>query len=132
MELGRRLVAAFNERRLEPLAALLAPDLSVIAHGRDAGGRDGFVSAARQLHETFDGARFEVEEEIIAGDVVVQALTFKGRHAGADYLGIAPSGGHVAVHQIWILHTDGQQIRAIREEWDGLGLLRQLQPRSSG
>jgi predicted ester cyclase len=131
MTVGRSLVAAFNERRLESLAEMLAADVSVIAHGRElAGGRDGFISAARQLHETFDGARFEVEEEIVASDVVVQVLTFRERHVGGDYLGMAPSGIDVAIHRIWILHTDGQQIRAIREEWDGLGLVRQLEARS--
>ena len=126
MDVGRRFIEAFNAGHLDEAEDLLAPGLTVIAHGSPAIDRDAFIAVMRSLTQVFDGAHFRIEEEVDAGDTVVQALSFGGKHVG-EYLGIAASNREVSAHQIWILHTDGTRITAIREEWDALGLLRQMQ-----
>jgi hypothetical protein len=59
-------------------------------------------------------------------------LTLVGRHTGAAFGGVEPEGHEIAAHHIWIMETDSGVITSIREEWDRLGLLRQLRGEDAG
>jgi ketosteroid isomerase-like protein len=127
LELGRRFVDAFNGGRLDELADVLAPDVAFSAHGDVlGGGREAVVEALRRLREAFEGARFELEREIVAGTTVTHVVRLKGRHTGAAFAGVEPAGTEISVHHIWIIDTDRGAITAVAEAWDRLGLLRGL------
>jgi predicted ester cyclase len=86
------------------------------------------------LHGAFRDLRFEVEDEIAAGDKVVQRVVMSGRHAG-PLMGREPTGKKFAVRHVYIWRIDDGRIV---EHWgsrDDLGLLAQLElielPRTS-
>jgi predicted ester cyclase len=96
------------------------------AHPEHPGGPESVKQTVESLHGAFRDLRFEVEEEIAAGDKVVQLVVMSGRHAG-PLMGREPTGRKFAVRHIYIWRiADGR----IVDHWgsrDDLGLLAQLE-----
>jgi predicted ester cyclase len=96
------------------------------AHPEHPPGPDSVKQTVESLHSTFRDLWFEVEDEIAAGDKVVQRVVMSGRHAG-PLMGREPTGRKFAVRHIYIWRiADGR----IVDHWgsrDDLGLLAQLE-----
>jgi len=83
------------------------------------------VAPIRHYHAAFPDLHIEVEELIVAGDVVVLRATFRGTDTGGD-VGRPPTGRAVEEWVVDIMHFEGD--RVVRE-WigaDKLGLFIQL------
>jgi steroid delta-isomerase-like uncharacterized protein len=124
----RRFVEeAFNRGNLEVVDEIYAPDHA----GHTAGvpeqtpgpeGVKGFVglyrSAFPDLHTT-------VEDMLTEGDKVTYRWTAVGTHQG-DLLGIEPSGNRVELTGITIERIEGGRIAETWNNFDQLGMLRQI------
>jgi predicted ester cyclase len=73
----------------------------------------------RLVRRAFSGLRFEVEDEIAAGDKVVQLVTMSGRHTG-PLMGREPTGREFAVQHtyIWWIADDKIVDQARGPPWD--------------
>jgi predicted ester cyclase len=95
------------------------------AHPDHPRGPQAVKETVRGLRATFADLRFEVEDEVAEGDMVVQRATMSGRHTGV-LMGREPTDREFAVRHIYIWRIqDGR----IAEHWgvrDDLGMLRQL------
>jgi predicted ester cyclase len=120
------LEEGINQANEAVFLALLAPD--VIDHYAPPGlppGREGWNRNRKQFRSAFPDARWEEQDMIAEGDVVVGRYVMRGTHQG-EFFGIPATGKEVVHANIHILRlTDG----VIVEHWghgDELGLLRQL------
>ena len=83
------------------------------------------IEPIRRYHEAFPDLHMDVEELIVAGDTVVQRMTFRGTDTGG-YVGRAPTGRVVDEWVVTIMHFEDDKV--VRE-WvgaDKLGLFIQL------
>ena len=97
---------------------------------------DQIFDAAYAAHEkgsvpviraAFPDSHHTIEDLIAEGDKVVTRFTWRGTHRG-EFMGVPPTGRHVAVGGIWIHRVEDGRIVEGREwgQLDWLGLLRQL------
>jgi predicted ester cyclase len=96
------------------------------AHPEHPGGPESVKQTVESLHSAFRDLRFEVEEEIAAGDKVVQLVVMSGRHAG-PLMGREPTGKKFAVRHIYIWRIADDKIVDHWGSRDDLGLLAQLE-----
>jgi predicted ester cyclase len=126
--LARRALEEIYERAHVDLAdELVHPEFAdhEPAHPDHPLGPDAVKQTVRGLHETFGDLRFDVEDEIAEGDMVVQRATMSGRHAG-PLMGREPTGREFAVRHVYVWRIEDGRIA---EHWgvrDDLGMLRQL------
>lgn len=83
------------------------------------------VEPIRRYHAAFPDLRMDIEELILAGDVVVMRATFRGTDTGG-YVGRPPTGRSVEEWVVFIMHFEDD--RVVRE-WigaDKLGVFIQL------
>jgi len=73
----------------------------------------------------FPDARWTIEDQIAEKDKIVTRWTFVGTHAGT-FMGIAPTGRHVILSGFCIDRITRGKIVEEWEEWDTLGMMRQL------
>jgi predicted ester cyclase len=116
----------WNQRRLETIDELLAPD--AVAHdlggsGASTKGQGEFKAAARQLLSAFGETHFVVEDIFGVGDRVAVRLTARLRNTGA--LGdLPPTGAEVSVPVMCIVHVrDGKLVEGWNS-WDVVTALR--------
>jgi predicted ester cyclase len=116
----------WNQRRLETIDELLAPD--AVAHdlggsGASTIGPREFKIAAEQLLTAFGEAHFTVEDIFGVGDRVAVRLTARLRNTGP--LGVLPpTGTEVSVPVMCIVHVrDGKLIEGWNA-WDVVTALR--------
>ncbi|MDQ1384273.1 MAG: hypothetical protein QOG65_1652 [Actinomycetota bacterium] len=88
--------------------------------------REGMRSAAAMFRSAFPDWHSDLHLLVAEDDIVVELFTASGTHTGTDIMGVAASGGSVALPGINIFRLrDGRII----ERWgrlDDLGLMRQL------
>jgi steroid delta-isomerase-like uncharacterized protein len=88
--------------------------------------REGMRRAGAMFRSAFPDWHSDLHLLVAEGDIVVELFTASGTHTGGDVMGVAASGGSVALPGINIFRLrDGR----IVERWgriDDLGLLRQL------
>jgi predicted ester cyclase len=122
----RFLEEGINQSNETVFLELLAPD--VVDHYAPPGlppGREGWNLNRQQLRNAFPDARWEEQDMIAEGDLVVGRYVMRGTHRGA-FFGVSPTGKEVVHANIHILRLKGG---VIVEHWghgDELGLLRQL------
>ena len=92
---------------------------------RQLHGPAGFLATSRWLRDAFSDLRFELQETIAEGDMVMAAAVMTGRHTG-PFNGIAPTGQPIAHKQVHIFTIADGQINRHRAVRDDLGLLLQL------
>jgi predicted ester cyclase len=76
-------------------------------------------------HATFYNALNTVKEVTTEGNKVVIRWSTRGIHRG-EFMGISPTGNRVAVASIGIFRLSGGEIVECSDEYDTMGLLRQL------
>lgn len=122
----RRWVAAWNEQDLDAAEGLLAP--GYVRH--DANAPDVVGPAAERQFiagalAAFPDLRFDVEQLVAEGDLVIGRLTARGTHRG-DFAGVPATGRAVVFQATESYRFEGDRIA---EQWvlmDTLGLLQQL------
>jgi steroid delta-isomerase-like uncharacterized protein len=115
-----------NRRNPEALAEIVATDY--VSHTASAGrgsGLEGVTQIRHSMQAAFPDFTWTIEDMIAEGDTVVARATMLGTHLG-EFMGIAPTGKHVAMTGIHIYRiADGKLI----EGWlirDNLGLMQQI------
>lgn len=118
----------WNEKRLETIHELLAPNAVGIGELEDGGklqGPDEFATFAKRLHAAFPDIDVTVEDAFGAGDKVVLRWSANMTHSGDD-LGMPASGERVHITGITIARIANGQIVEGWDNWDQLAMLKQI------
>lgn len=125
--LVRRYVEeVLNKGNLALIDELFAP--TFIDHDSsmpEAKGPAGVKRLAAMVRDSFSDLQFMVEDMVAEGDRVVYRYSVRGTHTG-PFMGIAPTGKQFAVTGIHIYRVAGGKLQEEWENWDMLGLMRQL------
>jgi steroid delta-isomerase-like uncharacterized protein len=125
--LARRMVEAWNRGDLAALDDLIAPDY-VFHDPADPAmppGPRGAKELVAAFRTAFPDLRLTIEDEIAEGAMVVQRLTGTGTHHG-PFAGVPPTGKPVTMSSIEVLRVERGKIAEHWDEFDMVGLLRQL------
>jgi len=130
-EQSRRLLEeSFNEGKFELLDQLIAPDAvshdpALPARLRALRGPEVQRSIVEMYRAAFPDVRLPVDEVVDVGDKVALRWHAEGTHRG-ELEGLAPTGVRATVTGLSIDHWQGGKIVEVWNEWDNLGLSRQL------
>lgn len=127
-ETSRRFVEeVFNRGNFGILDELMAPNF--VEHEQLPPGipssHEGAVQLFSMLRSAFPDFKATIQQLIGEGDNVVIQMIWNGTQKG-EFLGVPPSGKHITVPVIDILHFNGGQIT---EHWglmDSMGMMQQL------
>ncbi len=131
----RRFVEEINRGNVDVVDDVFAPDFKEIALWPDprVPSSIGTATGTRAMKEAFPTGRaafpdgmFTIEELTAEGDIAVLCETFRGTHAGAGFLDLAPTGKSVHWTSFSILRFAGGKVVEVRSLWDRLGAFQQL------
>lgn len=134
--LVRRFVEeVFNRGNLDIVDQLVTPDY--VHHDPTTqefgSGIEGFKRLISFYRQAFPDIHIALEDQVASGDKVVDRWTGQGTHRG-ELMGIAPTGRPVTASGISIHRIAGGRIAETWNNYDALGMLRQLgvipEPRS--
>jgi steroid delta-isomerase-like uncharacterized protein len=115
---------AFNRGDVNVLDELVADDF--VEHDPMPGtppDREGFKAMIRGLHAAFPDFHTEVEDQIVAGDKVVERWSCTGTQEG-EFMGLPPTNRHVEIHGMDISRlADGRLV----EHWTQIDMMSMLQ-----
>jgi steroid delta-isomerase-like uncharacterized protein len=121
---------------IEVVDELLAEDF--VDHSAFPGfppNREGVKQLFAALHAAFGDLHATIHQQVAEGGKVATRKTLHGVHRG-EFMGVAPTGKHVAFDVTDILYVEGGKITDHWNVVDQLGLMRQLgavpQPEQSG
>lgn len=125
---SRRMIEeAFNQGNMSTVDELASP--SFVNHDpadpeerRGPAGAKAFIATYR---EAFPDLHITIEDVIADGDKVVMRWTSRGTHRG-ELMGLAPTGTQAEVSGISIDRFEDGKIAESWNNWDTLGLMRQL------
>jgi steroid delta-isomerase-like uncharacterized protein len=124
---SRRLVEeAFNQGKLDVIEELVAP--AFVSHDPltgDTKGPEGTREVIEGYRSAFPDLKITVEDQLAERDLVATRWTAKGTHKG-ELLGIAPTGKESTVTGLTIDRIKDGKIVESWNNWDTLGMLRQL------
>jgi predicted ester cyclase len=116
----------WNQRRLETIDELLAPDarcFDMTAPDSIIVGPESFRAAAAQMHAAFGEMQLTIEDIFASGDRVAVRLTGRLKHTGP--LGPLPATNRdIAVPIMCIIHVRDGKLIAGWNNWDIGGVLR--------
>ncbi len=117
----------FDRSNLDVADELFASDFVYHdpASGEDWHGPESVKQYATMLRAAFPDLRYAVEDQIAEGDKVVTRYTASGTHQG-ELMGVAPTGNRVEITGISITRIEGGKIEEIWENYDTLGMMRQI------
>src|SRR5690606_17580698 len=117
----------YNQKKLDVADELIAPDyvLHDPASPHFRGGLEGYKQFQVTYLRAFPDAHLTVDDQIAAADEVVTRWTTRGTQTG-DLPGIPATGKQVTVTGITISRIENGKIVEDWQEWDQLGMLRQL------
>lgn len=125
--ISRRLVEeAFNQGKYDVIEELVAP--TFVNHDPATGDMKGPQGAREQIElyrSAFPDLKITIEEQIAEGDLVATRWTAKGTHKG-ELMGIAPTGKESTVTGLTIDKIKDGKIVESWNNWDTLGMMRQL------
>jgi steroid delta-isomerase-like uncharacterized protein len=118
---------AWNTRDMALIDELISPNYT--AHDPSAPdfgrGPERIKKMVSMFCTAFPDLRVTVEDVVVQGDKEVVRWTARGTYKG-EFMGVAPTGRQVTVTGIDIARIAGGKIEEIHNNWDALGLLRQL------
>ena len=122
----RLLEETWNNGNLDVSDELVSADCVLHYQGRSipAGGAagKGIVTTWRTAFPDFE---FLFEDMIAEGETVAARIPFRGTHLGTLF-GIAPTGRQITITETLILRLANGKVVEMWEDFDQLGLLRQL------
>jgi steroid delta-isomerase-like uncharacterized protein len=125
--LVRRYVEeVLNQRNLAVVDELFAT--TFVDHDSsmpEARGPGGIKQLAAMVHASFPDLHFKIEDMIAEEDKVVYRYSVRGTHQ-KDFMGIAATGKQIRFTGIHIYRVDAGKLQEEWENWDTLGLMRQL------
>ena len=120
----RQFFSAVDTRGVVAFGEACSSDLAVHLFGSTLG-RDEFSGLVDPFLRAFPDLHHDIEELIAVNDKVVARLSFTGTHTG-ELQGYAPTGKQITVTEIAIYRIVDGKIVEIWEEFDLLGLWKQL------
>ena len=123
--LAHRVYEAFNQRNLEVLDELCAPDFVYHLGSMSIQGPEAYKQFLLKLLRAFPDLKATIEDTIANGDTVVARYILRGTHKG-NYMGMPPTGKQITLTAMGITRIASG--RAV-EQWvnaDDLGALQQL------
>jgi len=125
MQLLFEHVLTFRDTSL--LERAVADSLIFHARGQSATvSRPQLWQMSQPILTAFPDARFRVEDQVISGDKVAARISLAGTHRGA-WSGIQPTNRRIQVSEMFICRVKRQRLTECWQEWDELGLRRQLE-----
>lgn len=127
-ELAKRFVErVWNKGDLDVLDEIVTPnfvhhDPSVQEFGS---GADGFKRFIKVQRKAFPDMQISLEDQIVTEDAVVDRWTGRGTHE-AEFMGLEPTGREVVASGITIHRIADGKIAESWNNYDTLGMLRQL------
>jgi steroid delta-isomerase-like uncharacterized protein len=124
----RKWIEALNTRQLD-----VAQEVFAAAH------RDGYAGPGQtigpagvqervgRLLSAFPDLQFVIEDMVAEGDRVVTRFSVRGTHRG-EFMGRAPTGRQFEIGWVSFVQIAAGQVAASWGLFDGLALLRQLDP----
>lgn len=91
----------------------------------EAGGPAGIKRLAAMVHTSFPDVHFTIEDMIAEGDKVVYRYSVRATHR-KDFMGIPAIGKQISFTGIHIYRVGDGKLQEEWENWDMLGLMRQL------
>jgi len=116
----------WNRRNPAIIDELMAPDY--VHHdvlSPEAFGLDGYKQFADRYLSAFPDLHMTIHDEVVAGDRIVTRWTATGTHDG-DLPGLPRTGKKVSVTGITIARLSNGKFVESWNNWDALGMLRQL------
>lgn len=115
----------YNSRELDALEDVLAP--AFVSSGPGGAGMDraAHIAALRSSLAALPDLRLTIEEQIAEGDAVVTRWSATAHHEGTLF-GIPPTGRAVSASAVHIHHLKDGRLIDQWEQFDTLGMLRQL------
>ena len=116
----------WNRRNPAIIDELMAPDyLHHDVLSPEAFGLDGYKQFADRYLSAFPDLQMTIHDEVVAGDRIVTRWTATGTHNG-DLPGLPRTGKKVSVTGITIARLSNGKFVESWNNWDALGMLRQL------
>jgi steroid delta-isomerase-like uncharacterized protein len=117
---------AFNQGRVDVLDELVADDF--VEHDPMPGtppDREGFKGMIRSLREAFPDFHAQTDDQIVAGDKVVERWTCTGTHEG-EFIGAPATHRRIEIHGMDISRLEDGRLVEHWTQVDMLSLLQQL------
>ena len=123
----------WNAGKLDLFDEVNAPDY--VLHDpsvpEDVVGIDGIKGFASTFLRAFPDLHFAIEDQIAEGEKVVTRWTSSATHRG-ELMGIAPTGNRTEVSGVTVSRISGGKLAEDWNNWDTLGLMRQIGAIPSG
>lgn len=128
--LWQKHVIAENRRDIPGLLATLCQDPTYIlmATGTEFRGRDPVATFYRSLFEAVPDATFELRNQYVASEGVVEESVLKGTHTGGPLFSFPARGGRIALPLTIVFPLEGDKFWGERMYFDLGTLARQLSP----
>ena len=104
---------------------LMTADATIFLPGRGQVSKESFKAFVMTLRSAFPDWYSTLEELIAEDDRVAERWTGRGTHQG-EFLGVPPTGRHVAVPGFVFYRVTSGKIAEFRGLFDGLSMLHQL------
>jgi steroid delta-isomerase-like uncharacterized protein len=115
----------WNQRRIETIYDLMAPDAVGHLEGEDIVGPDPFVKHFSDLMKSFPDLRLNVEEVVVQGEAAAVRWSIGATHRGSG-LGLEPTGRTISIRGMTLMHVHDGKIVEAWDSWDRTGLLHAL------
>lgn len=126
---ARRALDAFNTGDLTGAEEYIAEDYTdpEVPQLEEPGfqGPQAFAATVAWLRSAFADLRFEVQEVMSSGDIVVVRTLMSGTQQG-EFMGIPPKGKTIASRQIYIFRLSDGKISGYRVFRDDVSMMMQL------
>ena len=123
----RAFEEGWNAGNLDVFDEVTSPDY--VLHDptvpEDVVGVDGMKGFASAFLGAFPDLRFSIEEQIAEGDMVETRWTSSATHEG-ELMGVAPTGNRTGVSGVTVSRVSAGKIAEDWNNWDALGLMRQI------
>src|SRR5690349_2276058 len=111
-ELVKKLVDAYNGKKLDDFDALLADDVVLVRDEEKAHGREEFKKVLARLHKAFPDIQYKIDDTIVANDRIILRWEGRGTHKG-EYLGVPATGRAASYTGITVYELKGDKIAKI-------------------
>lgn len=115
----------FNNRDIEAINELVAPNVKLLADGATHVGRDAIRERVQTLLDAFNPLKLTIEKVLVDGDSTVVYWMVKKKHI-AEFLGIPATNRWVKLRGSSHARFENNQIIEARDHWDIHDLVQQL------
>jgi steroid delta-isomerase-like uncharacterized protein len=125
MDVVTKFYSVYNDRRVDLLDELLAPEYAGHVNGREIVGPAAARVFIQNFLTAFPDVQYTMEDTLEDGAKVVVRWSATATHQGA-FAGIQPTQKPVTMSGITIFALKDERITALWSTWDVLGVLNQF------